>query len=412
MASVRAIGMLAASALMAAAGVADLSAATDDEPGAAKTKKSSDPKDILVPIPSYSKDVSDNGCQVRKGPEEVFVGPDVDIRHVPFAELINETIGRYSVRAILDVPEKFMASLAPLDSDTRTLVLLDVLRDGLGRDGLHTFFFLSAGQHAPAIRDALQAAGIEREHALFVRAMSLFGPTYPVDNEVRAKGFGFSSLDQSLNEFDVQMMEISRSFGSRTEFAEAMVGYVNRTPTLWQRIESQRSRLGEVGRLRFLNQALTRKIDIWDKPDAEVAAQLAALTKEQRTLFAMEIFNTEFENGGIHQFFFNSSGAVAPEVYDAFLELGLGRQAEIFKRALDMFEKGYPRDMGRRRAKYFDHGDWNDWDKQLSALTDQFYALDGGPTVVRLGGNTAIEGGPGIWTAMATYARAKKMLPC
>ena len=80
-----------------------------------------------------------------------------------------------------------MASLAPLDADMRTLVLLDVLRDGLGRDGLHTFFFLSAGQHAPAIRDALQAAGLEREHALFARAMALFGPTYPVDNEARAK---------------------------------------------------------------------------------------------------------------------------------------------------------------------------------------------------------------------------------
>jgi uncharacterized protein DUF4375 len=291
-------------------------------------------------------------------------------------------------------------------------VLLDVLRDGLGRDGLHTFFFLSAGQHAPAIRDALQAAGMQREHALFVRAMALFGPTYPADNKVREKNFGYASLDQPLNEFDHRMMEISRSFGSHEMFSKAIVGYVERTAPLWQRIESQRSRLGEVGRLRYLNQALTGKIDIWDKPDAEVAAQLAALTKEQRTLFAMEIFNTEFENGGVHQFFFNSSGAVAPEVYDAFLELGLDRQAAIFKRALELFQKGYPRDMGRRRAKYFDHGDWNDWDKQLSDLTDDFYALDGGPTVVRLGGNTAIEGGPGIWSAMATYAREKKMLPC
>ena len=39
-----------------------------------------------------------------------------------------------------------MASLAPLDADTRTLVLLDVLHDGLGRDGLHTFFFMRTGR--------------------------------------------------------------------------------------------------------------------------------------------------------------------------------------------------------------------------------------------------------------------------
>lgn len=407
----RAIGMLAAGALMAAAGVADLSAATGDEPGATKTKKSSDPKDILVPIPSYSKDVSDNGCHVRKRPEEIFFGPDVDIQHVPFAELISETIGRYSVRAILDAPEKFSASLAPLDADTRTLVLLDVLRDGLGRDGLHTFFFLSAGQHAPAIRDALQAAGMQREHALFVRAMALFGPTYPVDNDVREKNFGYASLDQPLNEFDHRMMEISRSFGSREAFGKAIVGYVERTPALWQRIEAQRARLGERARLRLLNQALVRRINIWDKPGTEVAAQLAALPKEQRTLFAMEIFNGEFSNGGVHQFFFNSSGAVAPEVYDAFLELGLERQAAIYKRALDMFAGKYPRDMQKRRDKFFSDK-WNPWDERLQKLTDEFYDLDGGPTVVRLGDHAAVEGGPGIWGAMAIYAREKKLLPC
>ena len=69
----------------------------------------------------------------------------------------------------------------------RALVLFDTLRDGLSRDGLHTFFFLSAGQHAPVIREALQAAGMQREHALFGQAMALFGATYPIDNETRAQ---------------------------------------------------------------------------------------------------------------------------------------------------------------------------------------------------------------------------------
>ena len=154
MASVRVMIMLAASIL--AAGACAAYAATEEEPEKAGTKKSSDPKDILVPIPSYSKDVDNNGCHVRAGPQEKFAGPDDGLQHVPFRDLISETIGRYSVRAILDAPEKFMASLAPLDADTRTLVMLDVLRDGLGRDGLHTYFFLSSGQHAPAIRDALR----------------------------------------------------------------------------------------------------------------------------------------------------------------------------------------------------------------------------------------------------------------
>jgi hypothetical protein len=242
--------------------------------------------------------------------------------------------------------------------------------------------------------------------------MALFGPTYPAENKVRERNFGYASLDQPLNAFDHQMMDISRAFGSRTAFTDTMIAYVDRTPALWHPIEAQRAQLGEMERLRYLNEALMNRIDIWEKPDAQVERRLAALPVEQRTLFAVAIFNAEFENGGVHQFFYNSSGAVAPEVHTALLELDLDRQAAIFKRALDMFGAKFPRDMSRRRDKYFSHEGWSAFDKLLSDLTDDFYALDGGPTVVRLGGNTAIEGGPGIWSAMATYARAKKMLPC
>jgi hypothetical protein len=412
MASMRAIGRLAAIALLAGAAFADLQAATEDDPGATPAKKSDDPKDIKVLIPSFSKDVSDNGCRVRASPQEAFAGPDVDIRHVPFAELISETIGRYSVRAILDAPNVFAAALAPLDADLRTLVLVDVLRDGLGRDGLHTFFFLSAAQHAPAIGDALAAAGMNREHELFVKALNLFGPDYPVDNEARAKRFSYSSLDTPLNDLDVKMMEIARSFGSRDALAKAMVAYVERTPILWQKIEAKRAQLGEVARLRYLNQALVLRNNLWDKTDADVVQALASLPTEHRTLLVMDIFNAEFSNGGVHQFFFNSSGTAAPEVYDAFRELGLERQAAIYKRALDMFPGNYLRDMQKRRDKFF-AGEWGPWDERLQTLTDDFYALDGGPTLVRVGDKAAaVEGGPGIWGAMAAYAREKKLLPC
>ena len=411
MASMRVIGLLAAMALLAGAASADLQAATEDDPGAAPAKKSDDPKDIKVLIPSYSKEVSDNGCRLRAGPQEAFVGPDIDLRHVPFAELIDETVGRYSVRAILDPPTTFMAKLAPLDADTRTLVLIDVLRDGLGRDGLHTFFFMSGAQHALAIRDALAAAGMNREHELFVKSIELFGPDFPVDNDARAKRFSYSSLDTPLNDLDVKMLQIARSFGSRDTLAKAMVAYVERTPVLWHKIEAKRAQLGEVTRLRYLNQALVLRNNLWDKRDAKVVTALASLPTEQRTLLVMDIFNAEFSNGGVHQFFFNSSGAVAPEVYDAFRELGLERQAAIYKRALDMFPGEYLRNMQKRRDKFF-AGELGPWDERLQKLTDEFYALDGGPMLVRLGDKAAVEGGPGIWAAMGAYARTKNMLPC
>ncbi len=403
--------MLVACIVLATAPVHTANAAAKDEADA-PAGKSGDVKEIRVPIPSFSKDVADNGCRLRASPQEAFTGADADLRHVPFEDLIGEVVGRYSVRAMLDAPVAFEAKLADLTPEMRTLVMLDGLRNGLGRDGLHTYFFMSTAAHAPAMAEALKAAGMAREHGLFTQAMALFGPTYPIEEEARGQRFSYSSLDTPLNDFDRRMMDIARSFGDREAFGNAMVAYVGRTPALWARIESERSRLGDVARLRYLNNAIVARTKAWDTPKADVAAQLSAMPQEQRTLLVMHVFNAEFENGGVHQFFLNSSGAVAPEVHAAMLELGLERQAAIFKRALDMFGTTYARDTERRRKKHFDHADWNDWDRQLSALTDEFYALDGGPTAVRLGGTTGIAGGPGIWPAMAAYARKKNLLPC
>lgn len=408
------------SAILVAAGLAIAAtghsviahAATEDGEDGTHGERSGDPGDIRVPIPSHSRDVADNGCHVRASPQETFAEADADLRHVAFEELIGDVVGAHSVRAILDPPAAFNASLDGLEPEMRTLVLLDVLRNGLGRDGLHTFFYMKGGALAPQIRDALKASGLQREHQLFVDAMSLFGPQYPVDNATRATRFSFSSLDTPMNDFDRRMLAIAAKFGSRETFGKTVSGYAERTPNLFSRIEAERAHLGEIARLRFLNKALLERTRNWDQSDAAFARQLAAMPKEQRTLLVMQLFNAEFENGGVHQFFLNSTGAIAPEVYEAFVELGLERQAAIFKRGLDMFGAKYQRDTAKRQARYFERPEWNDWDKRLSALTDEFYALDGGPTVVKLGDGAAIEGGPGIWVGMAAYARNKKLLPC
>lgn len=215
-----------------------------------------------------------------------------------------------------------------------------------------------------------------------------------------------------MNEFDKKMLQISAEFGSRDQFGKTIAAYVERTPTLFSRIEAERAHLGEIARLRYLNRALLQRAAAWIDDERQLARNLANLPKDQRTLLAMHVFNAEFGNGGVHQFFLNSSGAFAPEVYDAFIELGLDRQAAIFKRGLDLFGSRYERDTQRRQARFFDRPEWNDWDKKLEALTDAFYALDGGMTVVQFNNGAAVEGGPGIWPAMAVYARNKGLLPC
>jgi hypothetical protein len=407
-------GRACATALVAGAGLLmiDPAAAVQDDDGQRQPKKEERLLDRLVPIPGWSKDVADNGCHLHETPAAFSKEALMGLAEIPFWELIAHEIGPYSVRAILDPPEKFTKSLAGLDPDLRILALLHVLWNGLGRDGLHTYFYLSAGRTAPAVRDALAAAGLIREHRIFTQAMALFGDIYPTDDDFRAKLFGYASASQELNALDHRLMTLSDEFGSRDRWTETIVRYVNATPALWKRIEATRATMSDAARFAYVSLALLADID-FSKPYEELERALARLTNPERTLAILSAFNSEFENGGVHQFFYNSDGAIAPEVQDALAELGLDRQAELIGRGIAMFGKAYPRDTEQRRETHFhDHEGWNGWDEELSALTDAFYALDGGPQALHMGGDLQIDGGPGLRYAMLAFAKQHNLLPC
>ncbi len=375
-------------------------------------KKRTKLMDTLVPIPSWSRDVASNGCPLHTSPGQSSEDTSMSLTEIPFWALVSHASGRYTVKITVRGPAKFLEEIASLDDDMRRLVLLYALWDNFGRNGLHTFFYMKGGAVAPSIRDALREAGMAREHEIFTRAMALFGDTYPIEEAVREKAFGHSTASQELNDFDHKLLALGKEFGTKETYAAAVIAYVNRTPALWQRIEALREKLGDPERLELLTNALGDKVDLW-QPPAEIDRQLSALSKEHRTLFVAATFNSEFENGGVHQFFYNSAGAIAPEVHAALIELGLERQAALLQRGIAMFGESYIRDTQQRRDAHFDnHGDWNDWDAQLSALTDEFYALDGGPAVYHLGGDLTIDGGPGIRHGMLSYARQKNLLPC
>jgi Domain of unknown function (DUF4375) len=97
----------------------------------------------------------------------------------------------------------------------------------------------------------------------------------------------------------------------------------------------------------------------------------------------------------VHQFFYNSSGAIAPQVVEALRQLGLDKQAAILAKGIAQFKEPYPVDTSERRKVYFG-GAWNDWDKSLSALTDEIWDVeDAGYILVR----------------MTKFARARGLLP-
>lgn len=367
-------------------------------------------EDVMVPIPGYSPPVTDNGCSVRRGPTLATASR----RSIPFWELISDHVGRYAVEVIVskgDPRAAYAKAIAGLDPDTRTLTTLYALWDGLGRDGLHTFFYMRGGTIAYEVRDALKAAGLTHEFEIFSRAMALFGPDYPVDDQKRETYFEYSKGNGELNAFDNRLLALAKSFPDKPALARAIEAFVITRPALWTTIEARRKTLGSARRLQILTSLLLGEYPP-DVPDERVGEALGKFTPEERTLMALDIFNSEFEDGGVHQFFFNSTGAFAPEIYDAFIAAGMKRQADILKRGMDMFRAPFPRTRETRSNAYIGRKDDEGFETGLSDLTDDFYALDGGADVTHIGGSTQISGGPGIRDGMLRFAIEHKMLPC
>ena len=80
---------------------------------------------------------------------------------------------------------------------------------------------------------------------------------------------------------------------------------------------------------------------VW--PDEAVADELrhiAMATPGQRALYVTTLFIREVDNGGLEQFFHNSSGMYAESVCDAFRLLGANEYASVFERALSIFPSG------------------------------------------------------------------------
>lgn len=393
-------------------------AASDD---GTKPDEPKSPRSILetrIPIP-HEPPAANNGCRLRASPAERETGASNEI---PFWSLIEQVNLHASLRVIIDGREGFAKLIAPLDEDARTLATLYMLWHYFGREGLHTFLGGEAGDAAPLVRDALKAAGMTRELDVFTRAMALFGKDYPLDRDTRWNFYGWSrpstqidavtSRPAPLNAFDYRMMALAREFGSKADLAKRITTFVESKPALWQRIEGERAHLNEQDRLRILTSALWKNmVSLW-RPYPEIEKRLASFPRSQRTMLVMSAFNDEFRNGGVHQFFYNSEGALAPEVRDAMIEMGMTAQAAILQRGLDMIAKPYVRDTQRRRESYF-HGDGRkEWGERLAALTDELYALDGGLAFHQIKDSMVVEGGPGIEFAMLNYARSNRLLPC
>jgi hypothetical protein len=89
-------------------------------------------------------------------------------------------------------------------------------------------------------------------------------------------------------------------------------------------------------------------------PDTSVEDELAHIalaTAGQRALYVVTLFFREVDNGGLDQFFHNSSGMYAAEVSKALHLLGATEHAAAFEKALKIFPDGHaPLDQDERQS--------------------------------------------------------------
>lgn len=120
------------------------------------------------------------------------------------------------------------------------------------------------------------------------------------------------------------------------------------------------------------------QVDIYNGADAFFAG-FAPLPAPVQHLFAAHWCQSEVNNGGFDQFFFNSTGVLAPEAEAGFRAIGLTGVADIVREAISLLGPTYPREREARIAAMdavagTGERRFLDVQRRFSDLDDRFYA--------------------------------------
>ena len=280
---------------------------------------------------------------------------------------------------IIFEPAAYVAEIDALPQPIRRLRLLVELMATTGYtydttdDGLHGFFSNYHGALAPHILAALSEAGFDDRAKVLAEAMAAFGASYPVDNAKRGSFFAFNFMGMMNGIFpdpaaqptavDIKLKALGAAFGTNANLKREIEAYVAKIPELVAFTAQARANLGNEDRLSYLLSQLFSKLDGFAQPGA-IQRQLNALPAPHRTVVLLSIFSGEIVNGGMEQFFSNSSGAYAPNVAAELRALGQTAAADAVARGMALFPAPYPIETNARRLMNDDARN-----VQLDALT-------------------------------------------
>jgi hypothetical protein len=89
------------------------------------------------------------------------------------------------------------------------------------------------------------------------------------------------------------------------------------------------------------------EVSIYDRAEVFLT-QFREIRPEQGHLLAAHWCQSEVNNGGLHQFFYNPTGVLAPEAVIGFRAIELEACATVLEEAMSFFGDPYPRDQEER----------------------------------------------------------------
>jgi len=131
----------------------------------------------------------------------------------------------------------------------------------------------------------------------------------------------------------------------------------------------------------------------WDEGFDEFVRRLRKVPPRVGHIYAAHWCQSEVCNGGLYQFFSNTTGLLAPEAREAFAAIGLREWNEVLSQAMSFFGSPYPRNRARRQAALptWPRGERQKFDP-FWELDDRFYSW--------------LRAGPDCWALAADrYAR-------
>lgn len=110
--------------------------------------------------------------------------------------------------------------------------------------------------------------------------------------------------------------------------------------------------------------------ETWEIGPENFVQRFSSIDSDAKYLYAAHWCISEVDNGGLLQFFWNSTGILAPEAMKGFKLAGLTDLAQILDEAIRHFGEAYPRERTERLLSL------PDWQRIERKKWDPFHKLD------------------------------------